>query len=257
MDHLDLWLRMDDQGTVSVSRQMVVGSVRALLREQDADYESPGARCSRCRIVLCLASVEGAGLAMLCSRCGRLEALATESGWASYTSAVLHLEKTRDKASAERVKTSSFQEVRSATISTRKAGSFMSKIIETGEELKSNAADAAWRTAAKKAVRAARVPLLTMLKAMTGDNVLAQRLVKFMATDNGLVVVGLFLGVAPVLFPQIATDPRIERLAEEMRIGSIEIVTDKVGDKLFGPLAAAFQVGLAALPSMKGSNVSA
>ena len=113
MDHLDLWLKMDDQGGVLVARQMIAGSVRVILREQDEDYESPSARCSRCRIVLCLASVEGAGLVMLCSRCGRLEALASDSGWSSYMSVVLHLEKARDKASAERLKTSSFQEVRS------------------------------------------------------------------------------------------------------------------------------------------------
>lgn len=254
MDHSYRWIKLNDRGGVDTLRRAELGAVRVLCRNLDLTTQ-PCAGCGS-RHSMLVGRLAEKVLISFCSRCGEFREADADLAWESYARSVEILDEARERGEREARGAQDAYAARAAlsppAIEVAAHGEeteskLMIKIKEVGSVLKSNGKSAAWRTAAKKSARAARAPIVAALEALTGDSVLAKSLAKFMATDNGLALTGVFVGAIPLLVPEVSNDPNILRLAEEMRIGGMEIVTDKVGDKLFAPVMGIFSVGLASL----------
>jgi hypothetical protein len=104
-----------------------------------------------------------------------------------------------------------------------------------GNALKKNAKDAAWRQASRKASKGATV-VITKAVSGLGNNQSTKMLTEFLKTPDGQALVGLLVGMAPVLAPNALDNPHVERLADEMRTNAFDHFYDKVGEELFAPL---------------------
>lgn len=119
--------------------------------------------------------------------------------------------------------------------------------------IRSNAEAAAWRSAARTMLKAVHRPLVAAVRSHS-DAARAKQFSAFLATDDGKALLSFFLGVAPLVIPQLQVDPRIARLAEELRIAGIQTAIDQLFDGVTEPLIAAFTKAVTALPPMKLAN---
>lgn len=77
---------------------------------------------------------------------------------------------------------------------------------------------AAWRTAAKQAVKAARIPIVTMLKKGGLPPSQAAMFSKFLETERGASALALVLGFAVMAVPNIGAREKVARLGRELRV---------------------------------------
>src|ERR1700722_5549241 len=101
--------------------------------------------------------------------------------------------------------------------------------------VKADGKDAAWRTAARQASRAIRAPLGALLgkklPAGVGGLVLGQ-----LDTDSGEALIALAVGHTMGYVPQFSCDPKLMRLAKEMRVQGMSHFTDILADAVLAPL---------------------
>lgn len=119
--------------------------------------------------------------------------------------------------------------------------------------LKKNLNDAAWRTASETAVDLVRKPVAAALVNRT-DSANAAMVAAFLDSEVGAAFLSALLGVSPLFLPQLGADPRVARLADEMRTSGAKFVTDKVSKDLAGPIVAAFTQAVAGLPPLPAST---
>lgn len=119
--------------------------------------------------------------------------------------------------------------------------------------LKKNLNDAAWRTASETAVDLVRKPVAAALVNRT-DSANAAMVAAFLDSEVGAAFLSALMGVAPLFLPQLGADPRVARLADEMRTSGAKFVTDKVSRDLAGPIVAAFTTAVAGLPPLPAST---
>lgn len=254
MDHEYRWLRLNDRGGVDIMSSTEPGAVRVMCPREDETLTI----CDTCgaRYAARMGRLDVGINIGFCIRCGTLRIAEPNVAWESYARAVEMLDAAREGARMAAFDDRGVHDARAMmsppAVETKTSGDatgskVMNKIKEAGSVLKSNSKSAAWRSAAKKSARAARAPIVAALEALTGDSKLSSSLAAFMATDNGLALTGVFVGAIPLILPEVSNDPNLLRLAEEMRIGGIEIVTDQVADKLMAPVMSIFAVGLASL----------
>lgn len=116
-----------------------------------------------------------------------------------------------------------------------------------GDALTTDATDAAWRSAANTAVAAIRAPLLAALSSRL-DSRQTKAVGAFLATGEGRALLSVALGMAPLLLPDLASDPRVTRLAREMRVAGMQVVSDMLLNELCGPVIQALTKAVAKLP---------
>lgn len=102
--------------------------------------------------------------------------------------------------------------------------------------VKDDAVDAAWRAAAKQAVKSAKVPLLAFLGAQKLPGSVLGFMGAFADTDNGEAVLAFVLGVGITYVPNFGTDPKFVRLAKELRVLGMESFMTKVMDVMLNPI---------------------
>lgn len=113
--------------------------------------------------------------------------------------------------------------------------------------VKSNATQAAWRSAALSVTKSVRAPLIAAVcKKLTPDQ--AQTFQAFMKTAEGRGLLSLILGAIPLFVPQLQVDSRMEKLAEELRIAGLQVASDKIFDVALAPIVAAFTSATQKLP---------
>ncbi len=107
--------------------------------------------------------------------------------------------------------------------------------------LRNDSEDAAWRTAAKQLTKLVRDPLAALLSRHLGEDSEATRkkIANFLETDMGTTLIMSVLSVGMTVTPvPPAMKPQVERLARELRVGSMERGMDQTADILMGPLRA-------------------
>lgn len=114
---------------------------------------------------------------------------------------------------------------------------------------KADATEAAWRSAASTAVDLVRKPLAAGLEARL-DSDTAKAASKFLNTPEGEAFLAVLLGSAPLFVDGLNKDPRVVKLAGEMRVQGISVVTDRVLKDLAGPIVEAFTKAVAGLPEL-------
>lgn len=121
--------------------------------------------------------------------------------------------------------------------------------VSLTDSLRSDASDAAWRTASKTAVRVVKGPLVANISTKMSDGDKGRFLADFLQTDQGEAFLSLILGIAPQFIPQLSSDPRVVRIAAECRVRGIQYVTDEIAAIITEPIIAAFAQVAATLPS--------
>lgn len=108
------------------------------------------------------------------------------------------------------------------------------KIVNT---LKSDATEAAWRTAGSQLVKATRDPLAALLQRHLGpdDESLRVKIAAFLQTDVGTSLLAGMLSVGLTAMGQAGGEVPA-RLAKELRIRSMAGLGDSLSDVLMGPL---------------------
>lgn len=103
--------------------------------------------------------------------------------------------------------------------------------------LKTDATDAAWRTAGSQFIKLAREPLVALLSRHLGpdDESLRARIAAFLETELGTAMLTALLSVGLSSLPSTGS-PVPEKLARELRIRSMADTADVVADVLVGPL---------------------
>jgi hypothetical protein len=100
---------------------------------------------------------------------------------------------------------------------------------------KNDAGDAVWRTAAKQAVRTARTPVVAFL-AKSKFGMVAPLAAEFLDTEAGEAALAYVVGNVMAQVPSFSCDPKLRRLAKELRVLGLEFVSDKVADLLLSPV---------------------
>lgn len=121
--------------------------------------------------------------------------------------------------------------------------------------LKTDATDAAWRTAGSQFIKLAREPLVALLSRHLGpdDEALRGRIARFLETELGTAMLTALLSVGLSSLPSTGS-PIPEKLARELRIRSMADTADVVADVIAEPLRkvmAAYLQGVE--PELQGS----
>lgn len=121
--------------------------------------------------------------------------------------------------------------------------------------LKTDATDAAWRTAGSQFIKLAREPLVALLSRHLGpdDEALRARIARFLETELGTAMLTALLSGGLSALPSTGS-PIPEKLARELRIRSMADTADVVADVIAEPLRkvmAAYLQGVE--PELQGS----
>lgn len=101
--------------------------------------------------------------------------------------------------------------------------------------VKADGVDAAWRTAAKQASRAVRAPLAALLGKSLPGGVVGLVLGQ-LDTEGGEALLSFVIGHTMSYVPQFSCDPKLMRLAKEMRVQGMSYFTDLLADAVLAPL---------------------
>jgi hypothetical protein len=125
------------------------------------------------------------------------------------------------------------------------------------EMLKQNAADAGYRVAATQSTNIVKNAVLTVMRNKGADDGAVAGFAKFLDTEFGAALISFALGAGLNYVPHLSDDPRVARLAEEMRINGMATAGNAViGEAMAHVLPALTQV-LQNLPAVEenASNV--
>jgi hypothetical protein len=117
--------------------------------------------------------------------------------------------------------------------------------------LNRDAHDAAWRTAASQFVKMVQEPGAALVSRHLGpdDDALRGKVADFMKTEIGGAMLASILSLGLSAMP--LTDPRVERLARELRVRAMTGVGDVVTDALMGPLRQVMALYLQGMPELE------
>lgn len=123
--------------------------------------------------------------------------------------------------------------------------------------LKSDAHDAAWRTAGSQMVKLTRDPLVGLLSRHLGpdDESLRKKIAEFLSTEVGTALVAALLSTALSVVPSTSEVP--QRLARELRVKAMSDMGDLTADVLMGPLRQVIALYLQGVPEVEESSMPA
>ena len=103
--------------------------------------------------------------------------------------------------------------------------------------LRSDATDAAWRTAASQFVKLAREPLVGLLTRhlAPGDEAMRAKIAVFLTTELGGALLSVALSAALSALPE-SSGPVPAKLARELRVRALADAGDVLADVVMGPL---------------------
>ncbi len=132
-----------------------------------------------------------------------------------------------------------------------------SALTRAKEALKSDAHDAAWRTAGSQMVKLTRDPLVGLLSRHLGpdDESLRKKIADFLATEVGTALVAALLATALGVVPTTSEVP--QRLARELRIKAMSDMGDLTADVLMGPLRQVIALYLQGVPEVESGSTPA
>jgi len=110
------------------------------------------------------------------------------------------------------------------------------KIANALTVVKADGTDAFWRTGAKQTVRAVHGPLSALLNKHLPIGVSGVIVDQLLNTDHGEAILAYALGNTMQYIPKFNSDPKLVRLAKEMRVLGLTFFTDKVADAILTPL---------------------
>ena len=135
---------------------------------------------------------------------------------------------------------------------TQKEGKKMNKPSFT-EILKQNAVDAGYRVAATQSTNIVKNAILTVMRNKGADDGAIAGFAKFLDTEFGAALISFALGSGLHYVPHFSEDPRVQRLAEEMRVNGMATAGNAViGEAMNHVLPALTQV-LQNLPAVEES----
>jgi hypothetical protein len=134
----------------------------------------------------------------------------------------------------------------------KKEGKKMNKPSFT-EILKQNAVDAGYRVAATQSTNIVKNAILTVMRNKGADDGAIAGFAKFLDTEFGAALISFALGSGLHYVPHFSEDPRVQRLAEEMRVNGMATAGNAViGEAMNHVLPALTQV-LQNLPAVEES----
>ena len=123
-------------------------------------------------------------------------------------------------------------------VSARKETKQMGKCNAVSDALcvvKGDTQKAAWRTAAKQAVKAVRAPLSALLSKSLPTGLVGVVLSQ-LDTSTGEALLAVLVGHGMTYVPQFSCDARLMRLAEELRVGGTSHFTDLLAEAVLAPI---------------------
>jgi hypothetical protein len=134
---------------------------------------------------------------------------------------------------------------------TTKRGSSMqcpSTVSQCLTTVKCDATDAVWRTAARETVRSVHQPMSAFLAGQNLPAGVVSVLAAALKTDAGEAVLGFILGNTMPFVPHFRGNPRLERLAKELRVLGLEHFTTKLAEAVLSPLREQLVALVGSLP---------
>ncbi len=119
------------------------------------------------------------------------------------------------------------------------------------EMMKSNFQDAAYRVAGTQATKAVKTAILTAMKNKGSDNGTLTAIAGFLDTEFGTALISAGLGVGLNYVPHLNEDPRVQRVAEELRIGGIAVAGNAIIGEAMAHILPAITDALKDLPALE------
>lgn len=141
------------------------------------------------------------------------------------------------------------------TTTVKAKGTKMNKPSFT-ETLKSNATEAAYRVGATQATKAVKTALINVMRNKGSNEGMILSLQNFLDSEFGEALIGLCLGLALQNLPHFNEDARVQKLAEEMRVGGMATAGNAVIGEAVGHLLPALSSVLESLPEVNEKNVT-
>lgn len=139
------------------------------------------------------------------------------------------------------------------TKSSKKETTQMTKPSFT-EILKQNAADAGYRVAATQSTNIVKNAILTVMRNKGADDGAIAGFSKFLDTEFGAALISFALGSGLHYVPHFGDDPRVQRLAEEMRVNGMATAGNAVIGEAMAHVLPALTEVLQKLPAVENSN---
>ena len=136
-----------------------------------------------------------------------------------------------------------------------KDGDKMASVVKDGTKIqralstvKTEGTEALWRTAASQTVLAVYDPLLAALKRQHLSQGVIDGVKTFLETEIGRATVAMLLGIALQNIPNFGSNPKVQRLASEMRIYGMTIGGNMIAGIVMDPLRGFMSDLIAGLP---------
>jgi len=128
--------------------------------------------------------------------------------------------------------------------------------VNIKEMIKSDAEKALYRSAATQFTNLIQTSIVTLMEAKGMDEGKLNVVRELMETEFGKAIIASAIGMGLSYVPgEIGEDPRLVRLAEELRVSGIEIVMNEVLGTVIQTLLPAVQNTLSTLPSPMASRL--
>lgn len=122
--------------------------------------------------------------------------------------------------------------------------------------IKSNALDAGYRVGATQSTALVRSAIVTLMRKKGANEGAIQGLTTFLETEFGAALISLMIGSGLHYVPTLNQNPRVQRLAEEMRIGGMATAGNAVMGELVAQLLPALQEIIQKLPELESETGS-
>ena len=132
---------------------------------------------------------------------------------------------------------------------TAQAEKTMSSTKSLMDMVKQDAANAAYRVAAKQINNGVRSAIIELMKKKGADNAHIEGIALFLDTEWGAAVLGTIAGHALAYIPGLKDDPRVKRLADEFRVSSMTTVGNEVFALALGQFLPVLTSALNSLPA--------
>ena len=125
-----------------------------------------------------------------------------------------------------------------------------------GDILKDNLASAGYRVAATQSTTLIKNSIVSLMRSKGATNEHIQGLVSFLETEWGMALISGGLGIGLNYLPKYGDDPRVQRLAEEMRISGMAIVGNEIVGEAIQHVLPALTSILDKLPAVEDKQLA-
>ena len=107
--------------------------------------------------------------------------------------------------------------------------------------MKADGTNAAYRVATKQVGKGIRNGIVEVMKKKGANNAQIESFASFLSTELGSALFGMTAGYGLAYAPGIKNNPKVQRIAQEFRIGAMTTAGNEIVDTLFGHLSPIVQ----------------